>query len=151
MTAAVTDKRPDRTLGPGHDEFWAFCASGELRLQVCDNGHISWPVNPTCNTCGSTRLEWRAMSGRGTVVSWCEFNRDYYGGAFPLPWPVIIVALEEGVFFLSNPQGFAVGPETMGLPVKLAFSSCHDSAGEYRLPVFEPVFEPAGAEAPAIT
>jgi uncharacterized OB-fold protein len=133
------EARPDRTLGPGHDDFWAFCAGGELRLQGCtDCGHINWPVTSACNICGSARLDWRAMSGRGTVASWCEFARDYYGGAFPLPWPVIIVALEEGPFFLANPQGFAVGAEAIGTPVKVAFLRCCDSAGEFALPVFEP-------------
>lgn len=140
--------RPDRTLGPGHDEFWAFCASGELRLQSCaEHGHLSWPVTTACNTCGSTNLPWLRMSGNGTVVSWCEFHRDYYNHAFPLPWPVIIVELEEGAFFLANPQGFAVGPEAMGKSVRLAFLPVHDNAGEFSLPVFEP----ADAEVSAMT
>ncbi len=143
VPGAAPELRPDRTLGPGHDEFWNWCARGELRLQACEeHGHISWPVTTACNTCGSTRLVWQALSGRGTVVSWCSFARDYYDGVLPLPWPVIVVALEDGPFFLSNPHGFEAAPESIGLPVRLKFRACRDSAGDFALPLFEPAPAP---------
>ena len=28
----MSEKRADRTLGPGHDTFWQYCAEGELRI-----------------------------------------------------------------------------------------------------------------------
>ena len=46
------------------------------------------------------------MSGRGTIASWCTFERDYYYGLLPIPWDTILVELEEGPLFISNPQGF---------------------------------------------
>lgn len=133
----MREKRPDRTLGPGHDEFWAYCGKGELRLQRCDTcGHVSWPVVSACEQCGGAGFSWRRMSGRGRVASWCSFERDYYGGVLPLPWDTILVELEEGPLFISNPQGFALDDMAPHMAVVVDFLDCEDTAGPFRLPVF---------------
>ena len=137
----MAERRPDRWLGPGHHhEFWDWCDKGELRLQQCAScGGISWPVVNGCEFCGGEDLSWEPMSGRGTIASWCTFERDYYRGMLPIPWDTILVELEEGPLFLSNPKGFSWQDITTGMPVKLAFIECEDSAGTYSLPVFEKV------------
>ena len=133
----MAERRPDRTLGPGHDEFWAWCGKGELRLQRCENcGQISWPVVQDCEYCGDSNLVWAPMSGRGRIVSWCTFERDYYAGILPIPWETILVELEEGPLFISNPQGFTWRDIEAGMPVTLTFIQCEDQAGKFRLPVF---------------
>jgi len=49
----MLQKRPDRVLGAGHDDFWAWCAKQELRLQRCTQcGKIAWPVVKSCEHCG---------------------------------------------------------------------------------------------------
>lgn len=142
----MAQRRPDRTLGPGHDDFWKWCGNGELRLQRCaDCGGISWPVVKACEFCGGTGLSWERMSGRGRVVSWCTFERDYYGGLLPIPWDTILVELEEGPLFLSNPQGFSWPDVKYGMEVRLAFIACEDSAGPFSLPVFERDSDPGEA------
>ncbi len=134
----MPERRPDRTLGAGHDEFWAWCQKGELRLQRCAAcGDIPWPVVSACETCGGRDLRFERMSGRGKVVAWCAFERDYYAGVLPIPWDTILVELEEGPLFLSNPRGFGWKETNIGLPVKVAFLPCEDSAGAFELPVFE--------------
>jgi uncharacterized OB-fold protein len=134
----MSEKRPNRTLGPGHDDFWAWCARDELRLPRCaDCGGLSWPAGPCCEQCGGTNLAWERLSGRGTLVSWCRFERDYYNGTLPIPWPTILVALEEGPLFVSNPHGIAWDELALDLPVKVAFIACEDAHGAFRLPVFE--------------
>ena len=136
----MAERRPDRTLGPGHDEFWAWCVKGELRLQRCVScGGYSWPVVQACEFCGSKELTWERMSGRGKLVSWCTFERDYYAGLLPMPWETILVELEEGPLFLSNPLGFIWNEITIGMPVKVAFIECEDTAGAFSLPVFNKV------------
>jgi uncharacterized OB-fold protein len=131
--------RPDRTLGPGHDEFWAWCAKGELRLQRCaECGRISWPVVPACEFCGHSRLIWTAMSGSARLVSWCTFERDYYKGIMPIPYDTILVELDDGALFLSNPKSLTRQEIAVDMPLKLAFLDCRDTAGPFRLPVFEP-------------
>ena len=137
--AATIERRPDRTLGPGHDTFWDYCAKGELRLPQCRAcGHLAWPVTTRCEHCGEAAFDWTPMSGAGKVVSWCSFERDYYRGLLPLPWDTILVELAEGPLFVSNPKGFASGDLIFEMPVRLAFIACQDSAGAFQLPVFEP-------------
>jgi len=133
----MTMKRPDRVLGPGHDTFWDWCGKGELRLQRCGQcGHLTWPVAPVCEKCGSADLHWERMSGKGTLASWCTFERDYYRGALPIPWDTILVELAEGPLFLSNPLGFGWQDCVSGAAVELRFLDCEDSAGQFQLPVF---------------
>lgn len=134
----MSELRPNRTLGPDHDTFWAYTAQGELRLQKCDAcGHYAWPVVQACEQCGSTGLSWARMSGRGRIVSWCTFEREYYKGTLPIPWDTIMVELDEGPLFISNPLGFTWREFEPEMAVKVAFIDCHDHAGEFRLPVFE--------------
>jgi len=135
----MVERRPNRYLtGAEHHEFWAWCAKGELRLQRCGScGKLSWPVSEGCEHCGSTALEWEKMSGRGQIISWATFVQDYYGGVLPIPYDTILVELEEGVLFTSNPLGFSVERIEAGMAVRLAFIDCEDDAGAFRLPVFE--------------
>jgi hypothetical protein len=131
----MAEKRPDRTLGPAHDTFWDWCGKGELRLQRCaDCGGISWPATLACEHCDRENLSWERMSGHGRIVSWCRFERDYYRGVLPIPWPAILVELEEGPLFLSNPADIA--EIRTGMPVTLTFIECEDTAGGFSLPVF---------------
>lgn len=130
-------RKPDRTLGPGHDEFWTWCQKGELRVQRCNScGGLSWPVVGACEHCGSEEMQWERLSGEGKVVSWCSFEHDYYRGVLPVPYDTILVELAEGPLFISNPADFGWQDIVADLPVKLTFIDCEDSAGTFRLPVF---------------
>jgi len=134
----MAEKRPDRTVGGHHDAFWDFCAKGELRLQKCgDCGHLVWPAVRKCEACGAEALSWVPLSGRGKLVSWTTFERDYYQGTMPVPYDTILVELEEGPLFVSNPSGFGWRDYTFEMPLKVAFIDAEDSAGAFRLPVFE--------------
>lgn len=134
----MAERRPDRTLGRNHDTFWEWCGKGELRLQRCTAcGHLAWPVVQACETCGTRDFAWDRMSGRGSVVGWSTFERDYYHGVLPVPYDTILVALEEGPLFIANPQGFGWRDLTPGMAVKVAFLAAEDSAGAFQLPVFE--------------
>jgi uncharacterized OB-fold protein len=132
------EKRPDRTLGGNHDTFWDWCDKGELRLQRCEAcGHLHWPVVARkCEACGGQAFSWERMSGRGKVVSWTTFERDYYHGIMPLPYDTILVELAESPLFVSNPQGFGWQDLTPDMPVQATFIEVEDSAGPFRLPVF---------------
>lgn len=133
----MAQTRPDRTLGPGHDEFWAWCGKDELRLQRCDQcGFMPWPVTQACERCGNERFSWEKLSGRGTILSWCTFDHDYYRGVFPIPHDTILVQLEEGPLFVSNPDGFTREDIAIGMPVVVRFIDAEDSAGPFRLPLF---------------
>ncbi len=134
----MTTTRPDRILGPGHDEFWNWCARGELRLQCCDDcAELAWPVVQSCEHCGSNSFQWQAMTGKGTLVSWCRFDHDYYKGLLDMPYWTILVELDEGPLFVSNPLSIPEEELALGLAVSLAFQDCEDAGGAFKLPVFK--------------
>ena len=133
----MSQTRPNRTLGPGHDDFWAGCAQGQLRIQRCKAcGELAWPVVDACDHCGGTDLAFEAMSGKGKIVSWCSFVQDYYRGVMPVPYDTIMVELAEGPIFMSNPDGFACDDSAFEMPVEATFIDAEDAAGAFKLPVF---------------
>ena len=77
------------------------------------------------------------MSGHGTLLSWCTFERRYYS-ELPVPWDTILVELDEGPLFISNPTRIARDDLAVGMPVEVEFRACVDTHGEYLLPVFGP-------------
>ncbi|MGE0880282.1 MAG: Zn-ribbon domain-containing OB-fold protein [Acidimicrobiia bacterium] len=133
----MAERRPNRTRGPEHDAFWDWCSQGQLRIQRCAAcSHLTWPPAPECEKCTSPDLSWEAMSGAGKVVSWCTFERRYYA-ELGIPYDTILVELDEGALFISDPLGFGGHDLAQGLAVKVAFLDCEDDAGPFKLPVFE--------------
>jgi uncharacterized OB-fold protein len=134
----MAERRPDRTLGPGRDLFWGGCGRELLQLPRCTAcATLMWPIAAACATCGHDGFVWETLSGRGTIFSWCSFERDYFQGLLPIPWETILVELAEGPLFLSNPRGMTSADLRIGLPVRVAFLDCEDAAGAFKLPVFE--------------
>ena len=134
---SVAERRPDRVMDGLNAEFWGFCAEGKLCLQSClACGELTWPVVGTCLRCGCPEFEWRQCSGNGTLVSWCTFERSYYPDVLPVPWECILVQLEEGPLFISNPHRLTTRDFTPSLTVRLAFVECEDRWGPFKLPVF---------------
>ena len=134
----MAEWRPDRLMDGPNSEFWSFCAEGMLCLQRClACAELAWPVAGACLRCGSQEFEWRQCSGNGTLLSWCTFERNYYTGVLPVPWDCIVVELEEGPLFISNPHGFTARDCASELPVRLAFRQSEDRWGPFNLPVFE--------------
>jgi len=134
---AAPEKRPPRLLGGCHTTFWEHCARGELRLQRCaDCGSYLWPPAPVCDGCLGEELVWTRISGRGRVLTYCTFERAYYPEC-PPPWVVILVELDEGPWFVSNPRNIAPEQLREGLPVQATLIECEDVHGRFALPVFE--------------
>jgi uncharacterized OB-fold protein len=132
----MSERRPNRTLGGPHDAFWEYCRKGELRLQQCSACQaFAWPPVEQCERCGGD-FAWVPVSGSGKLVSWCTFEHSYYPD-LPVPWDTILVELDEGPLFLSNPRGFSRIDMTAHMPVRVVFIDCEDDAGPFSLPVFE--------------
>lgn len=133
----MTERRPDRVLGHNHDVFWEGCSQGELRIQHCSGcDRLYWPAARKCEHCDCADFTWQTMSGRGRIVSWSTFVQDYYQGRLPVPYDTLLVELEEGVMFISNPHGFTEAEIVPDMPVEVRFIPCEDSAGPFSLPVF---------------
>lgn len=134
----MAETRPDRVLSPVDVEFWHHCGRRELRLQHCAScAGWSWPAVEACEHCGHQDLCWERVTGRGTLLSWCTFEHRYHH-ELPIPWDAILVELDEGPMFISNPIRLARDDFTAGMPLAVEFLACIDSHGEYLLPVFGP-------------
>jgi uncharacterized OB-fold protein len=131
----MTERRPSRTLGGVHSEFWEHCAAGRLCLQRCGAcAAWLWPPGERCDECGGL-LAWQPVSGTGKLVSWATFHQAYYP-ELTVPWETILVELSEGPLFISNPLGFTRADMLPGLPVRVEFLACEDDHGPFTLPVF---------------
>jgi len=135
---APPHQRPARTLRDDADRrFWWYCDERDLRLPRCGScGKYEWPPAPECSACGGGAFSWKRLSGLGRVRSFCAFERQYYPEC-PTPWTVILVELDEGPLFISNPSGIAYEELREGMRVQLAYVRCQDAHGEFNLPVFE--------------
>ncbi len=125
-------------MDPYAEQFWAFTERRQLRLQRCDDcGRFRWPPGPVCDRCLSEDFTWEEVSGRGALLSWVVFQRQYFE-EYPAPHPVVMVELAEGPLFISQPVGATVDEFRDGLAMELAWLDGEDRFGEYQLPVFRP-------------
>ncbi|MBL8688044.1 MAG: OB-fold domain-containing protein [Rhodospirillaceae bacterium] len=95
---------------------WASIERGRLELQAClDCGQFRYPPGPACPHCLSMQAEWRAVSGRATILSWVVFHKTYFDD-HPAPYNAIAVRLEEGPIVVTTlagepPRGSWIGKE----------------------------------------
>ena len=83
--------------------FWAGVREGKLVLQYCrDSGRFQHYPHPVSIYTGRRNLEWREVSGRGTVYSWTIVRVPGPGLAGRLPLLVALVELDEGVRIIGN-------------------------------------------------
>lgn len=88
---------------PRHEDgpFWDSLAGRRMALQRCRGcGHVRYPSGSHCPQCLSEDAEWRPVSGRAELVSWCTFHRKYLA-AFEPPHTVGVGRLEEGPLFVA--------------------------------------------------
>lgn len=143
-TAAEPAANPpaDGFLLPVPDEdgapFWAYAASGELRVQACaDCGELRFPPRPCCPHCQSFASEWRRMSGRGRIWSYVLPHPPLLPAYAALaPYNAIVVELAEAPHIrlvgnlVSAPDAAlnSVPPERLriGAAVKVTFHEMAD-------------------------
>ena len=119
---------PDRDTA----SFWEAQNDHKLKFQRCAQCQaIRFPVGPLCPQCRTFEFEWITSSGRGTVYSYTVVRHQTHP-AFPAPYTVLLVELEEGprvIAQLRAPEGTTV---TIGAPVRIEWEDHpHQS-----LPVF---------------
>ena len=108
--------------------FWESIRERALRIQNCRNcGAFRYPPGPTCPDCLSTDHDWIAISGRGEILSWVVFHRGYLP-AYPPPYNVIAVRLDEGPTIVSNLEGETPRESWIGARVSLIYATMPDGA-----------------------
>lgn len=124
---------------PGIDElhrpFWEAARRHELALQCCRKcGVYRYPAGLVCHECASGELEWKVVSGRGTVYTWTVFHRAYHP-AFTgeVPYAVVAVELEEGPRMITNLVDCQLSDIKIGLPVEVVFEDINQ---EISMPKF---------------
>lgn len=118
--------------------FWEGTLQGVLRLQRCEGcGHHEWTPQQVCSRCLRDSLEWKPVSGRGTVYSFSVVHRPQTPG-FQAPYAVAIVELEEGPRMLTDLVGIEPDSIRIGMPVEVAF----ENVGAVALYHFRPCSEP---------
>ena len=122
---------------PETQTFWEGTAIGELRIQRCNSceEYYFYP-RPYCPGCQSDDVEWRVVSGKGTLAS---YNINYR--PFPIfeskdPQVIALVELDEGVRMMSNIVDVEPLPENLELGMRLAVR--FEARGDQFLPVFTP-------------
>ncbi len=122
------------------EEFWASGADGVLRIRHCHEcGAYTHPPLPLCRVCHSAEVSADAVSGRGVVLGF-TVNHQQWLPAFPPPYVVAIVALEEddGARLTTNIVNCEPGDVYVGMPVRVLFERTGPDTEQIYLPLFEP-------------
>lgn len=119
---------------PGHtpetEAFVAAARDGRFMLPHCEDcGRTHWYPRAVCPHCWSTRLGWRAASGRATVYSHSTMLR------VEAPYTLAYVTLAEGPAVLTNLIDAPATGWRIGQPVQLRFVPAEDGTP---VPVFAP-------------
>jgi uncharacterized OB-fold protein len=125
----MTGMRPRPILGVYEQPFWDKIQERRLHLQRCENGHFRFPPGPACPRCLSAAFDWVAVAGRGTVVSWTVFHRQYFP-EMPVPYTVICGALEEGPLVLADLGGAQDQALEAGKPLHLVYEDARTKDGD---------------------
>ena len=124
---------PDAETRP----FWDAAKNGKLVIQYCkDTGKPQFFPRPVSLANGKRNLEWREVSGRGTVYTYTvTYQNQSPGFREELPYVLAYVELEKGVRLLTNIVGCAPAQVRIGMPVQVSFE---DVTPEVTLPKFRP-------------
>ncbi len=135
----MTQQAPFPTPVPTAEsaEFWAGCQRGELLIQKCSQcGTLRYFPRAGCPRCTSEQYTWHKVSGRGTLYSFIVVHPPTLP-AFKdkVPYPVILVELEEGVRMISNIVDCKNEELRIGMPLEVVFDRINE---DLTLPKFRP-------------
>lgn len=130
-------RKPLPRIGPDNEPFWAGTREGRLLLPFCqDCGRPHLPPGPVCPFCLSSRLDWRAGSGRGRISTFTVVHKEWFAAfAADLPYNVVQVELEEGPRITANLVDAPAGGPAIGMAVQAVFDPV---TPEVTLPRFRP-------------
>jgi uncharacterized OB-fold protein len=136
--ASVNELPPRRAplLTEVNRHFWTGGAKGELRFTHCDAcGLYLHPPAWTCRRCHSDEVSVRAVSGRGTLLSY-TVNHQPWIPELSIPYVIGLVELEEqeGLRLTTNIIGCPPDQLSIGMALEVRF----EPADSVHVPVFTP-------------
>lgn len=122
-----------RLYSPYDAPMWASIGQDALKLQKCTRcGAFSYPPGPCCPQCLCMELDWQGVSGRGRVLSWTTYFREYLP-AYPAPHTVVAVQLEEGPIVIGYVPREDASALALNAPVRIEYADHPDG---YRITRF---------------
>lgn len=105
------------------EEFFGFCAAGELRFQRCgDCGRWRHPPRLLCAGCGSAAWSWERSARRGVIYSWTVTHQAMSPVfADRVPYAIVVTELDEGPRLVSGVHDLPLDELRLGLPVEVGF------------------------------
>ena len=136
-TPGDTATKPLPQIGPDMAPFFEAARRRELVVQQCAKCRaLRFPARAICSRCLAREATWVPVSGRGAVFSFAVMHQAIHPGfAAEVPYPVVVIELEEGVRLLSNLVDCPLADVRIGLPVEVVFE---DVTAEVTLPKFRP-------------
>ena len=115
---------PDELTKP----FWDAASERRLVIQNCSAcDRLQNPPLPSCSQCGSADgLEWKQMSGRGTIYNYCVVY-DCPIGALqedqPFNLAVVMLDEDQGIQMYSHLPGTPIDDVSVGAAVEVFFET----------------------------
>lgn len=123
-------------ISPETAPFWSAARQGQLVLPVCTECETPiWYPKAFCSACGSLRVEWREMSGQGTIYSFTEVHRGEGLYREVASFVLALIDLDEGARVLTNIVEAEPADLHVGQKVQVVF---HEAGDEAALPRFRP-------------
>jgi uncharacterized OB-fold protein len=114
VEAAVSRPIPKPSVYVDTQPFWDAARQGKLVLQFClDTKRFQHYPRPVSIFTGSRNLEWREVSGKGTIYACTVIRVPGPGLEGRLPLSVVTVELDEGVRIIGNVLN--VDPDTVAI------------------------------------
>jgi len=134
--AKVQKMRPRPTPTPTTRPFWDAVKKRELMLQYDPVARkYQWYPRAISVRTGKANLQWRRVSGRGTLYSFTVTHVAAPGFEKRVPYLVGLVELEERVRIIANLVNVDPSEVKIGMQVKVAWEKLGDDMSYF---AFEP-------------
>jgi uncharacterized OB-fold protein len=101
---------------------WRSIERGRMELQCCKAcAAFRYPPAPVCPQCLETEAAWTPIAGRGRIMSWVVFHRQYFDDHVP-PYNSVAVQLPEGPIVVSQLMGTEPEGSWIGHAVEFCYA-----------------------------
>jgi uncharacterized OB-fold protein len=116
--------------------FWDAAREKKLVIQYCpDSGRYQFYPRPNSLYTGKRNLEWRPVSGKGTVYTYTVTRRAPPGFRGTEPYVVATIELDEGVRMMARLVNCPIDEVEIGMPVRVVWEALDENIN---YPQFEP-------------